>query len=244
MIWDTFRLKKDLVGEKIDNGMYASRFITLPANDTYESGYGFLISDKLVDIEDGVYVIALPDDYNVQLQMSPTEREPGKRYKRYKLTGTEIKDAVFFPYAAVRAAEEEAERRKKEEEQTKRDKKIIGKIVYGRYLGNSYGDDGDFYCDFFFYNGKRYYNHRHDKVQNVRALYTVMDGVSKYFFDTANDLIKKRANVVSHLVECANKLRKIAEPDETCLNTISLLDNEIERILETVRTDLQDERKE
>lgn len=235
--WDSFDLKKDLIGEplKSGDGFYQreSRFITLPENDVYESGYGFYMSSKLVNDREGH--ISLPDDYKIDLQMSPAAREQGKRYKRFKLTGREIKEAVFFPDAKRREEAEEAKRK----EHDRRNSRVIGRIVYGCYQGNRYGDLPDYRPDYFFFNGNRYYNQKHEKVLNVEEVFTVMDGVSKYFFERMVDTIKERLAAYLCIRECIEKLRKIDGPDEKTVSIIFSLQAENDEIMETLRSDLQ-----
>lgn len=231
MGWDYFEIGKDLVGEPVKSGegFYAHerQFITLPANEAYVAGYGFYISSRLA----GDDYIRLPDDYNVVLQMSPGAREPGKRYKRYKLTGREIKDSVFLPYRLKRDEEEMA----KEIARNKRNEKVMGKIVYGQYEGNQYGDYGDLFKAYFFCNGKRYYNYMHEKVANVRVDFVVIEDVSKRLFDEMVEEIKTRLRSYVCIRDCIEGLRAIQEPDERTVNMISLLRRENEQTLGELR---------
>ena len=104
--WDIFELESGLISDVIKSGSgyyeRESRFVMLPKNKIYEDGYGFYMSAKLA----GKNSLSIPDDFKVELQMSPETREPGKRYKRYKLTGKEIKEAVFLPYQQAQEARE------------------------------------------------------------------------------------------------------------------------------------------
>lgn len=98
MSWDDYRLGKEYIGETIDKGFgYSQNFITLPENQVYDSGYGFFISSKRASEEE----ISLPDDYKVELIMNPELREEGNRYKRYKISGLELKEQVLEPYMDV-----------------------------------------------------------------------------------------------------------------------------------------------
>ena len=131
MSWDDYRLGKEYIGETIDQGFgYSQNFITLPENHVYDSGYGFFISSKLASEEE----ISLPDDYKVELIMNPELREEGKRYKRYKISGLELKEQVLEPYMDVLLEKQI----KAQKEKDRRNKKVMGNIVYGYYKGSIY----------------------------------------------------------------------------------------------------------
>ena len=122
MSWDDYRLGKEYIGETIDKGFgYSQNFITLPENQVYDSGYGFFISSKLASEEE----ISLPDDYKVELIMNPELREEGKRYKRYKISGLELKEQVLEPYMDVLLEKQI----KAQKEKDRRNKKVMGNIV-------------------------------------------------------------------------------------------------------------------
>lgn len=235
MAWHDFEIDKELIGEVKGSGsMYESRFITLPENEVYESGYGFFMGVKLVSSWNGT--ISIPDGYKMELQMSPELREPGKRYKRYKLTGQEIKETVFFPYQKKQAELE----KKKAQERDRRNRKVMGRIVYGYYRGNTYLGRPDYAPDYFFFNGSRYYNRTHEKVQNVKEEFTVMKGVSKYFFDIKIEEIEKRLRGFLCVRGCLESLKQIKDPDERTQNMISFMESEYEQFLEDLRRDLTD----
>lgn len=239
MSWDAFEISEALIGEAIKSGegYYARerQFITLPENTVYEAGYGFYMSARLV----GDGRIRLPDDYHVELQMEPSARAPGRRYKRYKLTGRDIKESVLLPYRH-RLAEEE---RAREITREKRNERIKGNIVYGQYEGNRYGDQGDLFKDYFFFNGKRYYNCRYDKVANVRVDFIVMEDVSKRFYDEMVDEIEKRLRPYFCVRDCIDGLRAIVDPDERTLHLISLLERENEQALKDLQVFLAEKRR-
>lgn len=242
MSWDEFYIDKSLVGERVESGrdyrgnpLYVSHFILLPPNNVYATGYGFYLSAKLVDEEDGH--IKLSDDYKVELQMSPSAREPDKRYKRYKLSGAEIKEQVFTPFAEIEAQREKA----KAEARDKRNRRVMGSIVYGKYTGNHYGDQGDLSCDYFFFNGSRYYSRCHEKVSNVRVSFTVIENASKYFFDANVESIEDKLRGYVRMLSCIEQLRAVAQPDGETKDAIAFLQKQCATILKRVQTECNKE---
>lgn len=232
--WDSFELENELSSEiiKSGSGYYEreSRFITLPKNTIYEDGYGFYVSAKLA----GKTSISIPDDLKVDLQVSPEARVPGKRYKRYKLTGKEIKEAVFFPYQQAQAERE----KERENERQQRNKRVLGNIVYGQYLGNFYEGRADCMYDAFFWNGVRYYNPNHQKVQNVKVAFHIIDGVSKHFFDSSVDLIRDRLEVYRSVGDSLKILKDIKNPSERLQDIVRLLEEEKDGTIDQLQAEL------
>ena len=234
MAWHTFELDSKLISGVLTSGTgYYQRerkFITLPKNERYDEGYGFYISACLA----GKISISIPDDLKLEIQMSPEERVPGKRYKRYRLNGKEIKESVFFPYQ-----QEQAEREKEREcERQRRNKGVLGNIVCGHYYGNSYGGnpDGDYAA--FFWNGVRYYNPNHQKVQNVKVAFQIIEGVSQHFFDDSIELIDSRLEVYHSVNDSLKILKGIENPSESLRNIARLLEKERDGTIEQLQAEL------
>lgn len=216
--WKNIRIEDNLIGKPIENDFGMARhFITLPKNALYENGYGFFISDRLVT-EDGILI---SDDFNVELQMNPSLREGNKRYKRFKLLGEELIESVLFPHMVEMEARMEAEQARKEAERNKRNKRVLGRIVYGRYLGNTYGEDADNYYDFYFARNGIYYNGRdkHEKVENVKAKFVVTDNASKYDYEQNVEFFRDRIKDWERIEKAISELQEVKSSDE-CLTPI------------------------
>lgn len=205
--WKNIKVEKKLISEPIENGLgWVHYFITLPKNDLYGQGYGFFISDRLVT-DDG---IVISDDFNVELQMNPSLRDKNKRYKRFKVSGGELMETILLPHMANLEAKMEVER-------NRRNKKTVGRIVYGRYLGNTYGEDGDSAYDVYFARDGIYYNGRdkHEKVENVHVKLVITDKTSKYDYEQNVKSLRERMKDWQRIDNAISELKKIENPDES-----------------------------
>lgn len=208
-MWYGYKLDQNLISEPIKSGSgpfeRESVFVTLPENDTYPEGYGFFLSFKLLSWGN---TISIPDDLKVNLQMSPSRRVPGRRYKRYKLIGQQLVETVLEPHRQSVEAQEKAEQVRLD----KKNRKIVGDVVWGWYRGNRYTDAADATPDCFFYNGNRYYNGKREKVANVTTHVVIARGVSKYAFDQLKDAIRKRMSDWKELCVAIEALYRISCP--------------------------------
>ena len=211
MFWSDIRVGKKLIGEPVERSVgYEYCFVTLPKNNLYDKGYGFFISAKLVMTD----CFSLPDDYKVELQMNPSLREDKKRYKRYKLTGAELKETVLEPYIVDLKEECTKREAEKRAERDRRNKKVFGRVVYGRYQGNNYGESGDSCADFYFVHDGIFYNGRHQKVANVTVKFVVAENASKYLFESVVDLLRGRIGDWNRIDNAVSELRKVTDSVE------------------------------
>ena len=230
MQFDTYHIGKKYFGEIEDCGFGHSRcFVTLPPNPHYAEGYGFYIGSSL--ITEGY--ISLPDDYKIELLMTPELREPGKRYKRYRMTGKELASQIFDPYMdSVLKKQMEIQRQKE-----RRYKRIKGDIVYGIYKGSRY-DFPDQLYDFYFVHDGMYYNKRHEKVKNVVVESIVFEGVTKLFYDKSVDILKRELENWITIGTSIKILLTIKEPGSNLEKVLRELESERSRILDDVKRKL------
>lgn len=226
MSWDDYRLGKEYIGETIDKGFgYSQNFITLPENQVYDSGYGFFISSKLASEEE----ISLPDDYKVELIMNTELREEGKRYKRYKISGLELKEQVLETYMDVLLEKQI----KAQKEKDRRNKKVMGNIVYGYYKGSIYAP-ADLLSTYFFVHDGIFYNREHQKVRNVTVEFTVMENVSKYFYDRIVSVLRIEMADWLIISKSIEQLKRVAQTNEKIRQIILQLEEEKRIILSEV----------
>lgn len=233
--WNDIQLDKKLFGDPVENNWgYSYTFITLPDNDTYDEGYGFSISSKLV----GTSTFSLPNDYKIELQKAPALRQPRKRYKRYKMTGLELKETVLKNYIVDLRAEAAERLEKEKADRDRRNKKIIGRIVYGRYVGNHYGQSMELYSDYFFDHKGSFSNSRHDKVRNVRVELVIIDNVSKYCYQKSIDMISAKLKDWHRLNNAIEELQKLNNPDDCVQPIICQLEENKKSIMNNLRKDI------
>lgn len=110
-VWTSFDIPDSLLGkERESRSQYITTYQTevlLPKKSQY-AGYCFLHPSKLVtEKADGIAAITYNSDFTFTLIKK--DREPGKRYKRYKLTVQEILDIYAPETAKVQAKQKKKE---------------------------------------------------------------------------------------------------------------------------------------
>lgn len=203
--WMDILIKEDLIGDTISKGtgMYKKEYIyiKIPENYGYEN-YCFLLPLSL--FHETYFSIAR--DMKIELIKDPEHREEGVRYKRYHMVGNDLYEQIFDSYedAILKAEREQAEREAKERE--KRERKIIGDIVYGKYMGNNYGDREDTYSDVYFCRDGVYFNITHEKVKNVEVEHHICSNITKHFYRENKEELRKR---LSSWLVIADSIEKI-----------------------------------
>lgn len=233
--WNDIRLDKKLIGKPVENDWgYSYTFITLPKNNTYDDDYGFFISSKLVYST----VFSLPNDYKIELQKNPDLRVSGRRYKRYKLSGLELKNTVFKNYIVDLDAEAAERLENESADRDRRNKKIIGRIVYGRYLGNSYGRDMEWFSDYFFDHNGSFSNERYEKVRNVKVEVVIVDNVSKYCYEkTYNSIVSQLTDF--HIIRTVlAEFVKLNQSDSFMQPIITQLNERKDEILDNLKKEI------
>lgn len=108
--WKSFEIPGSLVGERRESkSAYVTTYqteILLPKASEY-AGYSFWHPSKLVGGTFSVAKITYTDEFSFVLVKK--EREPGKRYKRYKLTASELIQVYAPETARVKAKQEKKE---------------------------------------------------------------------------------------------------------------------------------------
>ncbi len=240
-MWHNIIVGKDLIGECIDKGSgywkKSYTYINIP-DGYYEpwNGYCFLLSSSCV----WETTITLEDDMKIELFMQQHLREDGKRYKRYHVTGKELIDNVFCNYEDTICKAEMNRTIKERQAREKRNRKVIGDIVYGTYVGNSYGDKGDITPTYFFQHDGVFFNAYHSKVRNVCVEYTVFENVSKYFFEKTIDLISTIFSDYIVISEAEKKLKCLEHTSYDISVAIDLLEKEKENIMKKLENALKD----
>lgn len=230
--WNDIRLSKKLIGKPIENNWgYSYTFITLPKNETYDDDYGFFISSKLIYLS----TFSLPNDYKVELQKNPDLRESGKRYKRYKMSGLKLKETILKNYIVDLQAESSERLKNENDDKDSRNKKIIGRIIYGRYLGNRYGRDMEWYSDYFFDHNGSFSNSIYEKVRNVKVELVIADNISKYCYEKTYDSIVSQLIDFHRIRNVIDELAKLKQPDSFTQPIISQLDERRSEILNNLK---------
>ena len=179
--WKSFEIPAKLVGEeRISQSAYVTTYqteILLPKKSEY-SGYHFWHPSKLVSGNFSMAKIIYNDTFTFTLVKK--DREPGKRYKRYKLTAKELA-AVY----ELEVTKEKAKQKKKE--QTRRAQ--IGTVeVVESYIGNS-----GYLVEFIFRFGKKAYYGNGMKAErisaDIRKQKVIVENIQRGIFEDAyNDL--------------------------------------------------------
>lgn len=242
--WQLVSLNPALKGETFTSGSgYYEKeyiYINIPTSDKYDH-YCFAISTKLVDAEsspDFLYInLCLDAEYTLQKALE--YRGEGKRYKRYKMCGKELYEAILEECEDDYFKQWQQDTQRKEQNRIKRENKVMGHIVYGHYKGNTYGQWADISETFFFENTetKTYFNKHHDKVSNVVVKYRIEKPVSKAYF----------REIEPNIFEKLNKwkwLKRTLEMQENLLSALEekdLLRNEILKTQELLKKEVEEE---
>lgn len=244
--WENVILPPVLMGETFTSGggYYEKEYvyIKIPYSEKYDH-YCFAISSKLVDAtsEPELLYINLCMDAEYVLQKDAEYREEGKRYKRYKMTGKELYDTVLEVCEDDFLIKRQKEAETKEKERTKREKKVMGYIVYGVYKGNNYGDKGDLVENYFFENKQTgtYFNQYHEKVSNVQVTYRINKQISKHFFRNNMNVLREKLQKwiwMQKTLECQNALLSVLEDDEPLQVEIAKLQQMLGKEIENETT--------
>lgn len=207
--WKSFEIPAKLVGEKrISQSAYVTTYqteILLPKKSEY-SGYHFWYPSKLVSGNFSMANIIYNDTFTFTLVKK--DREPGKRYKRYKLTAKELA-AVYEP----EVTKEKAKQKKKE--QTRRAQIGTVEVVECCIGKNKY------WVEFIFRFGKiTYYGNGMKAEQisaDIRKQKVIAESIQRGIFEDAyNDLkslrdefkmIPKVRFTVEHTENSSNHIR-------------------------------------
>lgn len=119
----------------------------------------------------------------------------------------------------------------------KRDKKILGDIIYGKYLGNGREPADGSGRSFFVHDGV-YCGGNHRQVQNVKVYSTIFGNVSKYFYTQNVDVIEEQLRNWHELYRAAKILDKIANPTADTVQAILLLRKAMDETIETLQKTL------
>lgn len=119
----------------------------------------------------------------------------------------------------------------------KRDKKILGDIIYGKYLGNGREPADGSGRSFFVHDGV-YCGGNHRQVQNVKVYSTIFGNVSKYFYTQNVDVIEEQLRDWHELYRAAKILDKIANPTADTVQAILLLRKAMDETIETLKKTL------
>lgn len=264
-IWKDIRVSAEWIGDEVDKSTsYLSKvftYIKIPDGYGYDN-YCFLLSSRCVHSNlklksDSLY-ISICFNMKIELFYDPEKRAGKKKYKRYKLSGEELYEQVFKDYEVDFIKESEERLKREREEKEKRDRKNIGKVICGLYQGNYYPDNDlkymqDLVPKAYFIGDKNstYCNHKFDKVQNVKKLFVIFEGISKYHFGEYEAIINEYLNdyyMWQNMYErlCQRESEKktivvntehlIHEPKELCERAMNevleMLQERIEKLLE------------
>ena len=123
-----------------------------------------------------------------------------------------------------------------------RDKKILGDIIYGKYLGNGREPADGSGRSFFVHDGI-YRGGNHRKVQNVKVYSTILRNVSKYFYAQNVDEIEEQLRDWHDLYRAAKILDKIANPSADTMQAILLLRKSMNKTIESLQKTLLEKGK-
>jgi len=133
----------------------------------------------------------------------------------------------------------ETAKSRRAERRDERDKRIIGDIIYGKYMGNGREPADGSVRSFFVHDGI-YCGGKHRKVQNVKVYSTIIRNISKYLYELHVDEIDEQLGNWHQLYRAANILDKITNPTADTLQAISLLRRTMDGIMETLQGTLLD----
>lgn len=162
----------------------------------------------------------------IELFRSPEERDPGKKYPRYKMSGYDLFEQIFKEYEVDFEAEYLERLKKEQQEKERKDRAIKGKCICGIYTGNIYGNSDNGYMHdtrlrayFASENGCTYLNKKFQKVHNVRVVKVVCDNMTRYEFNRWEDIINayleeynlyyEQAEVIKRHIELAKSKSKV-----------------------------------
>ena len=131
----------------------------------------------------------------------------------------------------------ETAKSRRAELRNERDKKILGNIIYGKYLGNGREPADGSGRSFFVHDGV-YCGGNHRKVQNVKVYSTILGNVSKYFYAQNVDVIEEQLRDWYQLYRADKILDKIANPSADTMQAILLLRKAMDETIESLRKTL------
>lgn len=123
-----------------------------------------------------------------------------------------------------------------------RDKKILGDIIFGKYLGNGREPADGSGRSFFIHDGI-YSGGNHRKVHNVKVYSTILGNVSKYFYAQNVDVIEEQLRDWHELYRAAKILDKIANPSADTMQAILLLRKAMAGTIESLQKTLLEKGK-
>lgn len=214
--WKDISIEQILIGDTVTKGKDIWQknytYICIPTGYGYD-GYCFLLSSKCV----GETYFSICNDMHIELFKHPEQREPGKKYPRYKMDGYELFEKIFRDYEINFEAEYLKRLKKEEQDKEHREKSIKGKCICGIYTGNIYGNSYNGYiydakCRAFFASdeGCTYQNKKFQKVKNVNCHFVVCD-MTKYEFSKWEDIINAYLEEYDFYYYQAEALRKHIE---------------------------------
>ena len=210
-MWHDIFLDKKYIGETISKGTsyLVKNYTYIHIPDERYINYTFLLSTRCIHeatSRKDAFMLSIADDMNIELFYHPDFREPGIRYKRYKMTGKELVEDILAPYEENLFQDWVEREKKQKKERDRRNKKVIGNIVYGQYLGNIYNQyDKDSCSHYYFEHDGIFYRPPYQKVKNIKVEQVIFENVSKYLFDAwspvLSDFLQKHRRTQSTLKE-------------------------------------------
>lgn len=174
MTWLKFEIPENLVGdERVSGNDFRRTYrteILLPSQSEYE-GYCFLHPSKLISFYLSLASITYNESFTFELFKK--DREPGKRYRRYKLTAPELL-AIYEP-----------ETTKLKAQLVSKEKKRLAQV--GDALALECRAHDRYYTKFVFQHGKKMYTGRGTTFPHADEIYgsrVIASGISREQFES------------------------------------------------------------
>lgn len=193
--WRDVYVAREMIGGTVEKGgewqeeMF--RYIRVPYGYNYDD-YVFLVSEKYVRVDiDRKWYFCIRSYETIELFYDPQKCKPGKKYKRYKMTGYELYERLFENYEGIYLDEcEEMRKLLTSPEDSKRTD--LGVAVCGVFCGNICENDDDEelhfpkFSAFFRSNAGTFSNSEHRGTRKVNCVFEIMEMSKQEFIELEN----------------------------------------------------------
>ena len=211
MGWESIDIPRSLIGENLVSGngyRNVSRTqVFLPPTSQY-AGYMFLHPTKLVSLETGRRVGRITYSEKFKFELIKRDREPGRKYKRYRLDVEEFL-AIYRPLEEAMKARE----RRRAERQAEKETRMLGSVVF--YTKSLYRNQH--IMEFAFNDGEKFRGVSGDEIREgsgIQVRRVVAENISLNAFRSAAKELSDLQREVRALVNVLDALGNQSVTDE------------------------------